>query len=128
MISINHKSREPLWEQIYRELKNQIFMGVWSAGEQLPSVRALALELSINPNTIQKAMGELEREGLIFSVTGKGSFVEDNLEFIKVKKEGELLSSFDKAVLSALLAGVDEKTLISRIEAISERRKNDDKN
>ena len=110
MISINHKSREPLWEQIYRELKNQIFMGVWSAGEQLPSVRALALELSINPNTIQKAYAELERQGIIRSVTGRGSIVVVSAEDVTSMMCDKISEKIREMAFEAKENGMDLET------------------
>jgi len=98
VIPINLKSSVPIWEQIKEQMKKQILMGVWESGEQLPSVRSLATELGINPNTIQRAYSELEREGLTYTVVGKGCFVEEDLTKVQEKKEKE---AFEK--LSALL-------------------------
>lgn len=77
MFEIDLKSRQPLYEQIVDNIKEQIIKGVLQANEQLPSVRSLAAELTINPNTIQKAYRELERLGLVRSMPGRGSFVNE---------------------------------------------------
>ena len=79
MFEIDLKSRQPLYEQIVDNIKQQIIKGVLQANEQLPSVRSLAAELTINPNTIQKAYRELERLGYVSSLPGRGSFVNDPL-------------------------------------------------
>ena len=118
MIPINPKSRIPLWEQIRDGLKNQIMLGVWSAGEQLPSVRSLAVELGINPNTIARAFSELEREGLCYSVASRGSFVEDNLEIIKLKRKSEALEKLDALLLELKEAEVTKEELEKRISEI----------
>ena len=74
MISLNYRDSRPIHEQIKDGLRKLIVTGAISADEKLPSVRALATQLSINPNTIQRAYNELEGEGYIYSVPGKGSF------------------------------------------------------
>ena len=74
MISLNYRDSRPIYEQIKDGLKKLIVSGAMAADEKLPSVRALAQQLSINPNTIQRAYNELENEGFIYSVPGKGSF------------------------------------------------------
>lgn len=78
MIVLDYRDRRPLYEQIVERLQELMFNGVLLQDSQLPSVRSLATELSINPNTIQRAYGELERQGYIYSVKGKGSFVADS--------------------------------------------------
>ena len=118
MIPINPKSRIPLWEQIRDGLKNQIMLGVWSGGEQLPSVRSLAIELGINPNTIARAFSELEREGLCYSVAGRGCFVEDNLELIKLKRKSEALEKLDSLLIELKEAEVTIEELEKRISEI----------
>ena len=74
MISLNYRDSRPIYEQIKDGLKKLIVTGGLAVDEKLPSVRALATQLSINPNTIQRAYNELEGEGYIYSVPGKGSF------------------------------------------------------
>ena len=75
MISLNYRDSRPIYEQIKDGLRKLIVTGAMAPDEKLPSVRALATQLSINPNTIQRAYNELEQEGYIYSVAGKGSFV-----------------------------------------------------
>lgn len=74
MISLNYRDSRPIYEQIRDELRKLIVSGALATDEKLPSVRALAAQLAINPNTIQRAYSELEAEGYIYSVAGKGSF------------------------------------------------------
>ena len=78
MIVLDYRDRRPLYEQVAERLQEMMFNGVLPQDAQLPSVRSLATDLSINPNTIQRAYGELERQGYIYSVKGKGSFVADS--------------------------------------------------
>lgn len=87
MIVLDLKDARPLYEQIVERFKHLILCGALPEDEKLPSVRNLAMELSINPNTIQKAYGELEREGFIYSVKGRGNFVAANSSLKEAKKE-----------------------------------------
>ncbi|WP_333651692.1 GntR family transcriptional regulator [Lacrimispora sp.] len=77
MILLDYKDRRPIYEQVIEKMKDLILCGVLEQDVQLPSVRTLATDLSINPNTIQRAYAELERRGFIYSVKGRGSFVAD---------------------------------------------------
>jgi GntR family transcriptional regulator len=74
MISLNYHDSRPIYEQIRDELRRLVVTGALTADDKLPSVRALASQLAINPNTIQRAYNELESEGYIYSIPGKGSF------------------------------------------------------
>ena len=75
MIHLDYRDSRPIYEQVKDGLRRLMVTGVMAPGEKLPSVRALAAELAINPNTIQRAYAELEQEGFVVSVTGKGNFV-----------------------------------------------------
>ncbi len=77
MIKLDYKNDKPLHEQITQGLKELIISGVLMADEQLPSVRELAVSLTVNPNTVQRAYKSLETEGVIYSIRGKGNFVSD---------------------------------------------------
>ena len=113
MIVIDYKERRPIYEQIVERFQELILKGVLEADSQLPSVRNLAMELSINPNTIQKAYSELERQGYIYSVMGKGSFIAVTDRLIKKKKE-EILDAASQLVKLAKEYGVtkDEFTRV----------------
>ncbi len=75
MIQLDFQSRQPIYEQLVLKLSELILLGALKAEDQLPSVRALARDLGVNPNTVQKAYQELERRKIIYSVAGKGSFI-----------------------------------------------------
>ena len=77
LIELDYKDRRPIYEQVTEKLASMMMLGVLEENSQLPSVRSMAVALSINPNTIQRAYAELERQGYIYSVKGKGSFVTD---------------------------------------------------
>ena len=97
MFQIDAMSRTPVYEQIVLQVERLCRLGVLKAGDQLPSVRALSLTLSVNPNTIQKAYSELDARGLATSVPGKGCFIsrasEDALEEAKLKKLSHLMDT-----------------------------------
>ncbi len=75
LINIDYQDKRPIYEQVFEKLQNLIVKGVLTENEKIPSVRNMAIELSINPNTIQRAYQELEREGYIYTVKGRGNFV-----------------------------------------------------
>lgn len=92
-ISIDFRNRKPIYEQIVDRFEILIVNGVLDADSQLPSVRALAVELSINPNTIQKAYSILEQNGYIYPVKGRGNFVSGN-EKLKLRKQESVYLRF----------------------------------
>ncbi|MEG1633148.1 MAG: GntR family transcriptional regulator [Oscillospiraceae bacterium] len=116
MISINFRDSRPIYEQVKSSLRRLIVSGALPQDEKLPSVRELATELAINPNTIQRAYRELESEGYICSVPGKGSFACARAEVDDGRKK-ELLKTFDDAVTELLYLGVTAAQLRKRLEA-----------
>lgn len=86
MLTLNYRDSRPIYEQIKDGLRRMIVTGAMAQDEKLPSVRALATQLSINPNTIQRAYRELEAEGYILSMPGKGSFVADATDLERQKR------------------------------------------
>ena len=88
MIGIDLQNRKPIYEQIIERFQTLIVNGVLEPDSQMPSVRSLAMELSINPNTIQKAYSALEQEGYIYPVKGRGNFVSGNAGLKLQKQEG----------------------------------------
>lgn len=90
MITIDYQNRAPIYEQIVDRFQTLILKGVLPPGSQMPSVRSLAIELSINPNTIQKAYTALEQQGYIYPVKGRGNFVTENDNLLEQKKENFL--------------------------------------
>lgn len=116
MIMLNMKSKEPIWEQIRDSFKKQIFSGVLTAGEQLPSVRTLATSLGINPNTIQRAYTELERAGLVYTVQGRGCFVAERNEVSMELEKTERLKAFVDRIKELREIGIEKETLFEIIE------------
>ena len=110
MIILDYKDRRPIYEQVIEKLEELMFLGVLKEHDPMPSVRSLAMDLSINPNTIQRAYAELERRGYIYVVKGKGSFVSDTGSAAESKRK-ELQAEFKGCVEKALAAGFTEEEL-----------------
>lgn len=121
MISINYKDSKPIYEQIADSLRMQIVKQIILPDEKLPSVREIAGELSINPNTIQRAIRLLEQEEYVYTVSGRGTFAAhfDEKEHPQRK---EFFEVFDKTVCGLYDCGVDEKELVTRVRQIYEGR------
>jgi GntR family transcriptional regulator len=111
-ILISNSSPDPIYEQIKSEIEHQIVTGELSDGEVLPSIRKLALDLQISVITTKRAYDDLEKEGLILSVPGKGSFVSaKNKALLKEKKLKLIESKLADAVEAAKMLGVKKKEL-----------------
>lgn len=119
MFDIDLMSRTPIYEQLYKKVVELILKGVLNEQDKLPSVRSLATELSVNPNTVAKAYNLLERDGIIYSLAGRGSFV---AKPDKLLAQEHILESFDNSVLEALEMGIAPETLTERISGIVKER------
>lgn len=115
MIIIDYKDTHPIYEQIVERFKTLMLKGVMQPDEQMPSVRNLAMELSINPNTIQKAYAELERQGFIYTVKGRGSFVSGDNSLVDKRKK-EYVEQILTLVREVLEIGLTKKEIIMEIE------------
>ena len=122
MLQLNYRDGRPIYEQVRDGLRQLLVAGAIQPGDKLPSVRQLAGELAINPNTIQRAYRELESEGYIYSVPGKGSFAGGSGD-IHSTRRAELLKQFDDAVKELKYLGVSGSMLRARI---TEGEKSDD--
>ncbi|MBQ8970828.1 MAG: GntR family transcriptional regulator [Lachnospiraceae bacterium] len=109
---IDYKDARPIYEQICEGYKKLILKGVLAPGDQMPSVRSLAMELSANPNTVQKAYSELERQGYIYTVIGKGNYVRFDGSLIEEKKK-ELAASVRELIKEAAEIGIGAEELFS---------------
>ena len=118
MINIDLRSREPIYEQLIDNIKQLIFSGILAPDEKLPSVRELASQLTINPNTIQKAYKELENVGYIYSARGRGNFVMP-VDRNKGEVYGmELLNKMKELVKEANYVGIPKKSILEMIDDI----------
>ena len=120
MIRLDYRDARPIYEQVRDGLRSLMVTGVLAAGEKLPSVRSLATELAINPNTIQRAYNELEAEGYIYSVAGKGSFVSGTADADAVRRE-TLRADVKKLLNELRYLGVTEADAAALIEEVYEQ-------
>ncbi|MDY3986286.1 GntR family transcriptional regulator [Dysosmobacter sp.] len=121
MISLNYRDSRPIYEQIKDGLRKLIVTGALAVDDKLPSVRALATQLSINPNTIQRAYNELESEGYIYSVPGKGSFAAGNTGADQARRK-ELEDKVRELLAELRYLGVSDEELRA---LVTEREESD---
>ena len=114
MILIDYKDARPIYEQVFDKFRLLILTGVLKADDKMPSVRSLAMDLSINPNTIQRAYAELERQGYIYTVKGRGNFISDTGQ-LKDEYRKEIFVRLDEVCVSADRAGIGRDELIGHI-------------
>ncbi len=119
MVQLNYRDAKPIYEQIKEGLRKLVVSNALAAGDKLPSVRELASQLAINPNTIQRAYRELENEGYIYTVVGKGTFVAES-KTMQGTREKELITEFDELVTELLYLEVSKETLKERIDIAAE--------
>lgn len=117
MITIDYKDKRPIYEQVTEKLENLIVRGVLEGESKLPSVRSMAIELSLNPNTIQKAYMELERAGYVYSVKGKGNYVADSNEISKRKKE-MVIEESERLVKLAKSLGITREEFMKNLNYV----------
>ena len=118
MFLVNPKSKQPLYEQLVEQLRRQLVLGVMEAGAAMPSVRQLATELGINPNTIQKAYRRMEAEGMILSIPGKGSFVSDDLAELLKKQRKDQQTQLGQMLHACRETGVSKDEILQMVEAV----------
>lgn len=122
MLKLDLQSRIPLYEQLKSKFSEMILVGILQANEQLPSVRSLARELGVNPNTVQKTYQELERDGIIYSITGKGSFVTE-MENSKYKLEAQYIEKVKLVITEVKNNGLPMERVIDTVRMVYEEAK-----
>ncbi len=117
MFTIDYQSREPIYEQLYNNVVRMIGMGIISPNERLPTVRMLAQQLGINPNTVSKSYQLLEQNGYIYSIAGKGSFAADSTIIINSKRES-IKKEIMKSVKSAADLGISKEDIYNLVNTV----------
>ena len=117
MFILDLKSRVPIYEQLKNKTLELIMAGMLEQDSQLPSVRSLARELGVNPNTIQKAYQDMEKEGIIYSVAGKGSFVNDIIA-VKRKEIEAAMEAFVSLCTQLKNCNVTKQQIVDCVEKI----------
>lgn len=118
MVRIDYKSSLPIYEQVYNGIVRLASLGALKPGGQLPSVRSIAAEAGVNPNTVQKAYAMLERDGVIYSVPGKGSFLAEEQKVLESRKRAALenvRTAVDAALQNGVQAAEIEEAVGTRI-------------
>ena len=121
MIQLNYRDARPIYQQVKDGLRHLVVTGALQAGDKLPSVRALATSLAINPNTIQRAYEALEQEGYLYTVSGKGSFAAPQADVNAARRE-RLLRDFDSSATELLCLGMTAGELARRLEEAAARQ------
>lgn len=126
MYQIDVMSRVPVYEQIVNQTEKFVLTGVLNGGDKMPSVRALSMQLSINPNTIQKAMNELDHRGITLSVPGKGCFVTEGAKETIMKNKRLDLNEVETDIRELKLVGVTKQEIYNIVDKIYEEVENND--
>ncbi len=121
MILLDYRDKRPIYEQVVEKLERLIVSGGMEPLTRMPSVRSLAMELSVNPNTIQRAYAQLEREGYLYTVSGRGCFVTAENEW-RENKQDKILKEWWDITEQAKEAGVLEEQLRERLCRIFEQK------
>ena len=122
MVQLDYKSGVPIYDQIVSGIVKLKMVGALKSGDSLPSVRALAVRLGVNPNTVQRAYAILEEKGIIYSVAGKGSFISGENEAASAI-DSLALKEFNKAVLEARRMGKSAEELKAQIDKLFKEAK-----
>lgn len=117
MILLDYRDKRPIYEQIVDKLERLISGGGLEANCKMPSVRSLALELSVNPNTIQRAYAQLEQDGYIYTVSGRGSFVVHESEW-RSGKILEITKEMEVVLEKAKEAGMAKETVLHMVDSV----------
>ena len=125
MIILDYKDTRPIYEQIVDKLQKLILSGALTPDQKMPSVRSLAMELSINPNTIQRAYMALEQEGWIYSVRGRGSFVADAAQ-ARDERRKAILKELQRLAEEAALAGFTKEEFRTAVDGINWPKRGED--
>jgi GntR family transcriptional regulator len=118
MITVDMRDRKPIYEQLIENIRTQAVQGYLKPDEHLPSVRQLAAELAINPNTIQKAYAELERQNVIYSLPGRGNFISPDIGSVAKQERQRQLEALGVMFRQAQNAGVEKSEIQKLLDAV----------
>jgi GntR family transcriptional regulator len=127
MFVISQSDSRPMYLQIMEQIKQRIAVGDWAAGQAIPSIRQLAVDIGVSVITVKRAYLELEREGVIVTRQGKGCFVASDADIGTRIREQELAQHLEQAARSAAMMGISQKSLEKRIRAVYDRVTDADK-
>ena len=124
MILLDYRDKRPIYEQVVEKLERLIASGGMEPLTKMPSVRSLAVELAVNPNTIQRAYAQLEQDGYLYTVSGRGSFVTSEIEWKKNLQE-KVLAQWQEATREARDTGLKEEELQKLLHQLYEEADHD---
>ena len=127
MLNLDYRDARPIYEQVRDGLRRLMVSGIIQEGEQLPTVRAMATSLAINPNTIQRAYSQLEKTGVIYSVKGKGNFVAADPKRLREEKMEQILQEMEKLLRQALALGVGRERMENWLHSLLEKEQGGNK-
>lgn len=117
MIQIDYQDKRPIYEQVIEKFQNLIVKDILQENDKIPSVRSLAIDLSINPNTIQKAYQELERLGFIYTVKGRGNFVSNHAMW-KQDMANDSMKKLEETLTELNSLGVSKSRVVEAVDRI----------
>ncbi len=116
MINLDYQSRTSIYEQIINQIERYVALGIYKPMQQIPSVRELAGDLGINPNTVKKAYSELEKKGVITTVSTKGSFVSEKVEDVVIMQINHGIKEIKNIISSLEQLGLTKEEIIKKIK------------
>lgn len=123
MFSLDTRSREPIYTQLEKKIIKYINLGIYEKDTALPSVRSLACELGINPNTVSKAYKSLEQNGVVYTAPGRGVFVSGKSELDSIQKI--VTNELKSTLKDAKNTGVDKETMLELVNTVWGGKQND---
>lgn len=115
MINLDYQSRTPIYEQIITEIERYVSLGILKPKEQVMSIRELATTLGINPNTVKKAYSELDKRGVIITISTKGTFISDNIDGIIKQNVEEKIETIKNIISDLEKLGITKEEIIKKI-------------
>ena len=115
VINLDYKKRESIYEQIVLEIERYVSLGILKPNEKMPSVRAMATDLGVNPNTVKKAYDILEEKGVIETFSTKGTFITNNTNMVKKEKQKELLQKIQRMIEELEKLGLTHEEIINQL-------------
>ncbi len=116
MINLDYSSRTPIYEQIVSEIERYVALGILKSKDQIPSIREMASNLGINPNTVKKAYSILENKGVITSLSTKGTFISNNIDNVKDSKIEEGIKEIKNIISSLEKLGITKEEILKKVD------------
>lgn len=115
MINLDYQSRTPIYEQIINEIEKYVSLGILKPREQVMSIREMATTLGINPNTVKKAYSDLEKRGVIITISTKGTFIADNIDKIVKQNVDEKIQTIKNIIIELEKLGISKEEVIKKL-------------